>query len=135
MARVTPRPDSFDEHVLPNRCQPVSAGAHCPPVRTAAHTLETFTDPASVRVEQKYNWRTGNMEEHRGDILTNARRHMTRLKTHAETAVRTHPHDNDLYCAGMGTGTVYGNSALKGKSPLAKPIPLSGGKRKKDRGK
>jgi hypothetical protein len=106
--------DSFDKHMLPQRNDLVSAGAKTAPVRTNGIPLSTFTDPASLRLEHKYNWQTGRVEDVRGDILSNARRHMGRLKFHAETAERTHPHDHDSCYMGPCKGMVAPTPALSG---------------------
>lgn len=83
--------DNFDAHMLPNRDMPASAGAHCPPVRTAAHSLDTFTDPKSVRVRQEYDWRNGGMRTVTPSIIDHARASINRAQFKSITAERTHP--------------------------------------------
>jgi len=91
MAKVPSRFDDFDAHMVPQRNQPASAGAHYPPVRTNAIPLDTFTDPASLRSHREWDWRTGQYREVSCGILENAQKHITRLKTCTVTSERTHP--------------------------------------------
>jgi len=106
--------DFFDKHMLPQRNDLVSGGGNCAPIRTNGIPLSTFTDPSSLRLEHKYNWQTGRVEDVRGDILSNARRHMGRLRFHAETAERSHPHDHDACYMGPCKGMVAPTPALSG---------------------
>jgi hypothetical protein len=108
---ATPSADC-DTHILGNRQQLVPIGRDCPPVRTNAHPLSSFTDPASLRLEHKYDWNTGEVKEVRGDILSNSRRHMSRLAFHAETAEPTHPHDHDNCYVGPCKGMACPAPAL-----------------------
>lgn len=91
MARIPSRFDDLDAHMLPQRNQPASAGAHCPPVRTNAIPMETFTDPASLRSHREWDWKTGQYRDVSCGIVENAQKHMTRLKVCTVTSERTHP--------------------------------------------
>jgi hypothetical protein len=91
MAKVPSRFDNFDAHMVPQRNQPASSGAHCPPVRTNAIPLDTFTDPASLRSHREWDWRTGQYRDVSRGILENAQKHLARLKVCTVTSERTHP--------------------------------------------
>ena len=94
---VRSKSDNFDAHMLPQRNDQVSSGAHCPPVRTNAYPLNTFVDPGSLRSHREWDWRTGEMRTVTADVLDNAKRSMTRLCTKTVTSERTHPDPVDDY--------------------------------------
>jgi hypothetical protein len=89
----------FDTGMLPNRSQLISGGKDSL-VRTAAHPLDTFTDPASTRSHSHYDWKTGSVSTVHSTILGNVRDHMARLKTRTITSVRTHPDPVNDCCYG-----------------------------------
>jgi hypothetical protein len=58
-------------------------------VMTNDRPLNSMVESASLKLEKdRYDWKTGKFMDVRGDILTNAQRHIGRLKFHAETAGR-----------------------------------------------
>ena len=58
-------------------------------VMTNSRPLNSMVETASLVVERDmYDWKTGTFGDVRGDVLTNAQRHINRLKTHAETSGR-----------------------------------------------
>lgn len=58
-------------------------------VMTNCKPLNSMVETASLKVEKdRYDWKTGTFKDVRGDVLTNAQRHASRLKFHAETAGR-----------------------------------------------
>jgi hypothetical protein len=114
----------FDTAMLPNRNQLVSGGKDCT-VRTAAHPLETFTDPASTRSRQRYDWQTGSVSTVHSTILGNARDHMSRLKTPTITSVRTHPDPADMYGCHAGLG-VPASPMTTSKSSIKKSKKMKG---------
>lgn len=51
--------------------------------------LNSMVEKESLTCERdKYDWKTGTFRDEYGNILTNAQRHITRLKTHTETSGR-----------------------------------------------
>lgn len=112
----------FDTGMLPNRSQLISGGKDSL-VRTAAHPLDTFTDPASTRSHQRYDWKTGSVSAVHSTILGNARDHMARLKTRTITSARTHPDPVNDYC--------YGGSLAAPAPPLTSSKSSATTKRKK----
>lgn len=59
-------------------------------VQSNSRPLNAFVEKESLVVEHdRYDWKTGTFGDVRGDVLTNAQRHIGRLKFHAETAARS----------------------------------------------
>lgn len=58
-------------------------------VQSNCKPLNSMVEKDSLVVEHdRYDWKTGTFGDVRGDVLTNAQRHISRLKFHAETAGR-----------------------------------------------
>jgi hypothetical protein len=61
---------------------------------TTVHVASNNHRPLNAQVQKeslvvehdRYDWKTGTFGDVRGDVLTNAQRHIGRLKFHAETA-------------------------------------------------
>ncbi|HXN71546.1 MAG TPA: hypothetical protein VN861_03220 [Candidatus Acidoferrales bacterium] len=115
---VKPKFDNFDAHTVPQRNMPASVGAHIPPVRTAATSLDTWTDPKSVRTRQEYDWRNGGMKTVTPSIIDHARASVNRGQFKSVTAERTHPSPVNDYCFG---GAIASSPAVpKSKSKSLK---------------
>jgi len=107
----TDRKQSFDNHMLPQRNDQVSAGRQSH-VRTNAYPLDTFVDPDSLRNRREWDWRTGETRTVPMSVLENAKRHMTKLKFHTVTSARTHPDPQVDY----GYGALAAPASIKTKA-------------------
>ena len=59
-------------------------------VQANSRPLNSMVQKDSLVVERdRYDWKSGTFGDVRGDVLTNAQRHIARLKFHAETAARS----------------------------------------------
>jgi hypothetical protein len=105
----------FDNHTRPNRSQLASGGKDSL-LRTAAHSLDTFTDPASTHTRERWDWPSGTVTTVHANILDNARTNMARLKNPTVTSARAHP-DRNAY----GFGRVYGSGGLCAPAPAPAP--------------
>jgi hypothetical protein len=107
----TDRKQKFDEHMLPQRNQEVSAGrSSC--VRTNAIPLDTFIDPDSLRSHREWNWRTGETQTVSACVLENAKRHINKLQVRTVTSNRTHPDPQVDY----GYGALQAPATVKVKA-------------------
>lgn len=91
-------------------------GDHSVHAQVNSRTLNSMVESASLRTTPVYNWETGTFSDKKMDVLDNARRHITSLKTCTVTSGRHDKKDdtNKLYGVGMAVPSVTTSRRKRG---------------------